>query len=636
MAKLKIKRGTDAERLPVVFEVGEPVWTTDTKKLYVGDGQTPGGIQAGLLTTLISWKGDWDSSFQYTEHSAVYYNGGSWLALIPSLNVQPVEGEYWTQIARRGDQGIQGPKGDAGLGFAIKKTYTTVASLLADTNPTGIVNGEFAIVNTIDPNDEENSRLYLWNNGWTYVSDLSGAQGIKGDKGDKGLQYQGAWLNTTSYVVDDVVVYNGSSFICIQANTNQTPQSGNYWSLVASKGDKGNVGAQFRGVYSSNTTYVVNDIVTYNGSSYIALKETLNVEPAENSDWSVLAKQGNAGLSHKGQWVPATTYVTGDSVTFNGSSYICIQDNTSATIDSTTSIPAMTSNTTPSGTVDASSSYDSNHLPFYAVDNSNTTFWNSTLSSPPHSWQYTFTSVKVIARYSIDVQTHTSQGPKSWLFQGLSGANWVTIETRTNVTNWASNPKQTFDIASPQGYTSFRFLFNDSNSSNGDIAIHNIEMFNMPGANVPTNPAVWSLLASKGDTGLGFSIKKIYLSVASLLADTNPSNIGIDEHAIIQSNTEDPDNAKLYRWSGTNWIYLADLSGVSTHSELSNLQGGQAGERYHLTQVQHDSLVSGESTSIHFHDLDRDRANHTGTQLSTTISDFTEAVQSIPTDGGYF
>jgi hypothetical protein len=41
---LRLRRGTDAQRLSITFQEGELVYTTDTKELYVGDGTTPGGI----------------------------------------------------------------------------------------------------------------------------------------------------------------------------------------------------------------------------------------------------------------------------------------------------------------------------------------------------------------------------------------------------------------------------------------------------------------------------------------------------------------------------------------------------------------------------------------------------------------
>ena len=40
---LKIRRGTNAERLTITPAEGELIYTTDTKNLYIGDGSTSGG-----------------------------------------------------------------------------------------------------------------------------------------------------------------------------------------------------------------------------------------------------------------------------------------------------------------------------------------------------------------------------------------------------------------------------------------------------------------------------------------------------------------------------------------------------------------------------------------------------------------
>ena len=44
---LQFRRGTDSDRLTITPTAGEPIWTTDTEKLYVGDGSTAGGIKVG-------------------------------------------------------------------------------------------------------------------------------------------------------------------------------------------------------------------------------------------------------------------------------------------------------------------------------------------------------------------------------------------------------------------------------------------------------------------------------------------------------------------------------------------------------------------------------------------------------------
>jgi hypothetical protein len=42
--KIQVRRGTDTQRQTKTFDSGELVYTTDTKQLYVGDGETSGGI----------------------------------------------------------------------------------------------------------------------------------------------------------------------------------------------------------------------------------------------------------------------------------------------------------------------------------------------------------------------------------------------------------------------------------------------------------------------------------------------------------------------------------------------------------------------------------------------------------------
>ena len=49
IVKLKIRRGTDSQRQAVTLEQGELGYTTDTKRVFVGDGATPGGNIIGNI-----------------------------------------------------------------------------------------------------------------------------------------------------------------------------------------------------------------------------------------------------------------------------------------------------------------------------------------------------------------------------------------------------------------------------------------------------------------------------------------------------------------------------------------------------------------------------------------------------------
>ena len=89
-----------------------------------------------------------------------------------------------------GPQGPQGPTGSTGatgLGFNIAKIYSSVAALTADTSGTGIVAGEFGLVETGNVEDADNGKLYLWNgSAYTFVTDLSGSTGVTGPQGPQG------------------------------------------------------------------------------------------------------------------------------------------------------------------------------------------------------------------------------------------------------------------------------------------------------------------------------------------------------------------------------------------------------------------------------------------------------------------
>jgi hypothetical protein len=75
-------------------------------------------------------------------------------------------------------------------------------------------------------------------------------------------------------------------------------------------------------------------------------------------------------------------------------------------------------------------------------------------------------------------------------------------------------------------------------------------------------------------------------------------------------------------WNGSLWV----ATGSSVHDNLSGLD---AGNYQHLSSQEYTDLTDFGSTNLHFHSEDRNRVNHTGTQLSSTISDFITAVQGV-------
>lgn len=82
---LQIRRGLEADRLSITPDVGEPIFTIDTRRIFVGDGVTAGGILVGDQLT---------NSYATSTFSSNAYLQDS-LALIPTSDVTNTYLQYF-------------------------------------------------------------------------------------------------------------------------------------------------------------------------------------------------------------------------------------------------------------------------------------------------------------------------------------------------------------------------------------------------------------------------------------------------------------------------------------------------------------------------------------------------------------
>ena len=185
-----------------------------------------------------------------------------------------------------GTNGFTGSAGTTGLGFRIAKSYATVAALTADTSPTGIVAGEFALIETGNVNDADNSKLYLWSGtAYSYVNDLSGAAGITGPAGSTGftgsagtngftgsIGFTGSGTGTVSFVASgtiptgEVVVLKSDGTVSTAIETT----SGSFGTSAAIGTTSGD--PLFKGVYDPVNQKVV---IFYNTGSGMMIVGTV-------------------------------------------------------------------------------------------------------------------------------------------------------------------------------------------------------------------------------------------------------------------------------------------------------------------------------------------------------------------------
>lgn len=66
---------------------------------------------------------------------------------------------------------------------------------------------------------------------------------ITQDLGKVAYLSKGAYSSSTQYEKNDVVTYEGSSYVSLQSTQGNVPTNTTYWQLIAEKGTKGDTGA---------------------------------------------------------------------------------------------------------------------------------------------------------------------------------------------------------------------------------------------------------------------------------------------------------------------------------------------------------------------------------------------------------
>ena len=271
--------------------------------------------------TGMNWVGAYSSSTAYAVLDAVEYYGSSWLCTqtSPGGNDPPVD---WDSTSSYWDLIVATP-------FVHEGNYNSFRRY--NTNQTVLQNGTMWRCMQDNVRDAPPAHPMYGDANWEYI-------------GASGGRWMGAYVSGTQYYQNELVEYNGNSYVCTTTQTGNSPdQSG--WELVASKGDQGIQGVkglQWRLDWSSSVSYVVDDAVEYEGTAWICISAITNTAPASISIyWDELASKGDKGDASTipgpsgGQIGNGYTY---DTTTSGGSSASgsCRFDNSSNLTSATT------------------------------------------------------------------------------------------------------------------------------------------------------------------------------------------------------------------------------------------------------------------------------------------------------------
>jgi len=154
-----------------------------------------------------------------------------------------------------GSQGPQGPKGDTGAAGADgSQGPQGIQGATGSTGPKGDT-GDQGIQGPIGLTGADGAQGIQGPKGDTGAAGADGATGPKGDTGDQGIQgpqgpsggstnWRGAWSSASTYAVYDAVSYLGSSYIATASSTNAIPSTTPAdWQLLAQAGADGATGA---------------------------------------------------------------------------------------------------------------------------------------------------------------------------------------------------------------------------------------------------------------------------------------------------------------------------------------------------------------------------------------------------------
>lgn len=153
--------------------------------------------------------------------------------------------------------------------------------------------------------------------------------------------------------------------------------------------------------------------------------------------------------------------------------------------DAENAIPAMTSNTTPSGIASASSNNGTDYSAWKAFDGNKTTsgnYWQTPINNPTGWLKYDFgvSNKKIIKSYNITGAVHTAdlkaRYPRDWTFEGSNDdITWTVLDTRTGV-SWIQNETKSFNTSNTVEYQMYKINVTANNGDTYYLGIGELEM----------------------------------------------------------------------------------------------------------------------------------------------------------------
>jgi len=277
----------------------------------------------------MTWAGEWSSSTNYVANQVVYYEGSAYVCIQGNSNLRPdLNTTQWTLMVQKGDTGAtgatgtagatgaKGAVGDTGPQGATGSTGSTgpqgpqgpqgaqgdsgsAATVTVGSTTTGLAGSNASVSNS--GSSSQATFNFTIPRGATGATGAQGATGPQGSQGATGPQgptgaagSQGSNGTAATITVGTVSTGLPGSSASV---TNAGSSSSATFNFAIPRGDTGASGSfTWRGGWSNSTAYGTNEVVYYNGTSYIAVANNQNVRPdTDTTKWNVMAAAGAEG-----------------------------------------------------------------------------------------------------------------------------------------------------------------------------------------------------------------------------------------------------------------------------------------------------------------------------------------------------
>lgn len=216
---------------------------------------------SSAVTVLVSlFRGAWVSTATYYPGTVVTANGASYICLVRNTGVAPnTNTGDWSILdapgatGPQGPAGARGPQGPAGAAGAQGAAGTPgpqgPAGPVGATGPAGPP-GAAGATGTQGPAGAMGPAGAQGPAGPQGSAGAPGSPGSAGPPGPNGVfNYKAAWTSAAAYSANDVVTENGTSYVALQANSAVDPaadvnNSGGNWAILALAGAQGQQGLQ--------------------------------------------------------------------------------------------------------------------------------------------------------------------------------------------------------------------------------------------------------------------------------------------------------------------------------------------------------------------------------------------------------